>query len=179
MSNQVILWSMLIIPWFTLLFMKKKEIMYYMPVAFLSMSASALIHDMGLRLEFWFLIETAYPFYQLEPYLFGFLPVLTIWVFKFTYKRFWVYMITNLLLDIGFSYFFLNVFLPSKRILSLGIPPYYVLMINIFHALLLYSYQFWQDKALVLLDEKSNILPGLHPVATKPLPKDPKDKDDE
>jgi hypothetical protein len=157
-----------------MLFMKKEDVKYYMPVAFVSMSASAVIHDMGIRLGFWYLKETAFPFSQLTPYLFGFLPVLTMWVFKFTYRHFWAFMITNLILDIGFCFFFLNSFLPSKEILSLGVPPYQVLIITTFHALLLYSYQIWQDDALVSHSEKPNILPNLKPAAAKLLSEDRK-----
>lgn len=145
MTNQLILWATLIVPWLTLFFMPKEDIKRWMPAALLSMTTSAIIHDMGIRLGFWFVLETAYPYSQLTPYLFGLVPALTIWVFNFTYRNFWVYMATNLILDIGFCYVFLGMILPRLGILTLGIPPYGVLLINMLHATLLYGYQIWQE----------------------------------
>ena len=141
MSNQVILWSMLIVPWLTLLFMPREETKRYMPVALFATVTSAIIHDAGITLGFWTVGETAFPLHRLTTYIFGLMPVLTLWVFKLTYGRFWLYMVTNTILDIGFNFQFLNVFLPSRGILTLDVPPLQALPITLVHAVMLYGYQ--------------------------------------
>jgi len=95
---------MLILPWFTLFFMKRGEIKRYMPVALFAIVLTTIIHDIGITLGFWVVQEAAFPFNEMMPYFYGLIPVLTIWIFKFTNGRFWVYMVTNAILDLGFYF---------------------------------------------------------------------------
>lgn len=60
--NQIILWSMFIVPWLTLFFMKKEEVRRYIPVALFAAATSVIIHDVGLRLGFWVIQDVAFPF---------------------------------------------------------------------------------------------------------------------
>jgi hypothetical protein len=105
------------------------------------------------------------------PYFYGFMPVLTIWVFKFTYGRFWMYMVTNTILDIGFNFFLLNYFLPSRGIMDFNISPFMSLPITLMHAVVIYGYQMWQDG--ILLSTKNIVNNNIQPVAAKPLSKQP------
>jgi hypothetical protein len=178
-SNQVILWSMLILPWFTLLFLKKEEIKYYMPVGIFAGFTSAIISEVGVTLGFWVNQETIYPLSQIMPFDIGLNVVLTIWVFKYTYRRFWVYLIVNTILDIGFSFFLFNQIFSSRGILYLvGISPFQSLLITLTHALLLYGYQIWQEDALLVHEKSCSFSANLHPAATKPLPEDHGNKAD-
>jgi hypothetical protein len=179
MSNQVILWSMLILPWLTFLFLKKEDIKYYMPVGIFAGFTSAIISEIGITLGFWVNQETIYPLSQIMPFDIGLNVVLTILVFKFTYRRFWIYLVVNTILDIGFSFFLFNQFLSSKGILYLvGISPFQLLLINLTHALLLYGYQLWQEDALLLSEKSFSFSTTLHPAATKPLSEDHENKTD-
>ena len=147
--------------------MNKKEVKHWMPVAMVALVLTIIIHDVGTTLGFWATRESTFPFYQLTPYFFGTMPVLTIWVFKFTYGRFLTYMVTNLILDIGFNFFLLNYFLPSRDIINFNISPFLSLPITLIHAVVIYGYQMWQDN--VLFDAKHIIDNNIQPATAKPL----------
>jgi hypothetical protein len=175
MSNQWISWSMLIVPWLTLFFMPRRDIKRWMPVALLASVTSTMIADIGTALGFWAVREAAFPFNQMLPMSYGAMPVLTMWVFKFTYGRLWAYMITNIILDVGFSFFLLNSFLPGRGILDLLVSPVLALAITLMHAILLYGYQMWQDEPAASANRDDAPI-SLQPAAAKPLDKDKQDK---
>ena len=170
MSNSIIMWSMFFIPWLSLFFMKKEEVKRWMPVTVFAVLLTTIIHDIGTTLGFWATREAPFPFNQMLPYYFGTMPVLTMWVFKFTYGRFWPYMVTNTILDIGFNFFLLNYFLPSRGVFEFNISPLSSLPITIMHAVVIYGYQMWQDDVFART-ERISASPKLHPTAAKPLPK--------
>jgi len=148
--------------------MKKEEVKRWMPVAMFAIVLTTIIHDVGTTLGFWATQESTFPFDQMLPYYYGTMPVLTIWVFKFTYGYFGMYFVTNTILDIGFNYFLLNYFLPSRGILDFNISPLPSVLITLMHAVLIYGYQTWQDD--ILLHTKNIIISHIQPAAAKPLP---------
>jgi hypothetical protein len=154
--------------------MKKEEIKHWMPVAMFAVVLTTIIHDVGTTLGFWSTRESAFPFYQMMPYYYGFMPVLTLWVFKFTYGQFWRYLIINTILDIGFNFFLLNYFLPSRGIFDFNLSPVLSLPITLMHAIVIYGYQMWQDD--ILLSTKNIIHNNMHPAAAKPLSNQQKDE---
>ncbi|QDR80312.1 hypothetical protein [Sporomusa termitida] len=177
MSNSFIMWSLTIVPWLSLFFMKKNEIKHWMPVATFAVVLTTIIGDIGIRLGFWATRESIYPFAQMLPYAFGIMPVLTIWVFKFTYERFWLYMVTNTILDIGFNFFLLNYFLSSRGIIDINISPFLSLPITLMHAVVIYGYQRWQDD--VLLSTRNVAEYKCQPAAAKPFANLPKDEEND
>lgn len=180
MHNQVISWSMFIIPWLTLFFMKREDIKRYMPVGLWAIVSTTIIHDVGVTLGFWTVLKAAFPLNEMLPYFYGTMPVLTMWVIKFTYGRFWLYVLTNTVLDIGFAFFILNRFFPSMGIYKLvGISPFGVLAINYLHMVALYIYQMWQEGIFAHSERSTDLLTNLQPAAAKPLPDDHNDKTDD
>ncbi|BBB90191.1 MAG TPA: hypothetical protein PKA28_06490 [Methylomusa anaerophila] len=163
MSNSFIMWLLTLVPWLTLFFMKKEEIKRWMPVAMFAVVLATIIGDIGIRLGVWATREPTFPFSQILPFFYGVMPVLTIWVFKFTYRHFWPYMITNLILDVVFNFFILGYFLPGRGIVDFNISPLLSLPITLLHAVVIYGYQMWQDEALLNTDSftKYNIKPAV------------------
>jgi hypothetical protein len=154
-------------PWLSLFFMKKEEIKRWMPVAMFALVLTVIIHDVGTTLGFWATRESIFPFHQMMPYYFGTMPVLTMWVFKFTYGRFGMYFIINTILDIGFNFFLLNYLLPNRGIFDFYISPLLSLPITLMHAVVIYGYQLWQDG--VPLDAKNRVASSMQPAVAKPL----------
>ena len=178
MTNQVFSWFTFVAPWFTLVFMKREDIKRYMPVALLAAVLTTIIHDIGIGLGFWVVRDNAYPLYEMLPYFFALIPVITLWIFKFTNGSLWIYIITNLILDIGFVFIFLGNLLPARGIYALiGITRPQVLLINVAHFTLLYIYQKWQEGELLPVKEKS-FSPNLHSAVAKPLLQHNRDKED-
>jgi len=177
LSNQVIHWSMLIVPLLTLFFMKKEEINRYVPVAVFATVLTMIILDIGITLGIWVVRESVFPFNEIFPYYLGTMPVLAMWVFKFTNGRFWAYMTTNLILDIGFNFFLLDYFLPIRGMFSfVGISPLQGLTITLAHAVLIYGYQMWHERVFSLRVKQTNTPVKLQ-AAAKPLPEEESDKE--
>ncbi|WP_245867927.1 hypothetical protein SPSIL_009940 [Sporomusa silvacetica DSM 10669] len=176
MSNQVILWTMLILPWITLFFMKKEDIKRFMPVGLLTAVTSAIIVESGITLRLWETQETIYPLNQMMPYVYGLSPVLSMWIMKYTYGRFVIYMVTNIILDIGFSY----IFLPSLD--NRGIfhfvraTPLVAYLPTIPHTAVLYAYQIWQEGIYVRTERLQQASVILQPGVAKYLDKDKQDE---
>lgn len=169
MSNQAIHWSLFIVPWLTLFLVKKEDIKRYMPVALLATVLATIIHDVGITLGLWTLKETVFPFNEMTPYLYGAILVAILWVFKFTYGHLGKYALTSLIVHIFLNFLFLNIFLPSRGILILNVSPFLTLPITLIHAVLLYSYQVWQE-GIFSRSESPSYSSSLQPAAAKPLP---------
>lgn len=154
--------------------MKKEEVKRWMPVAMFAVVLTTIIHDVGTTLGFWATRESTFPFYEMMPYYYGTMPVLTIWIFKFTYARFGMYLVANTILDIGFNFFLLSYFLPIRGILNFNISPFSSVLITLMHAVVIYGYQIWQDD--ILLNTKNIIVNNIQPAAAKPLPTQQEDE---
>jgi len=178
MSNQLLSWAIFVVPWLTLVFMKKEDIRRYMPVALLAIVLTTIIHDVGIRFGFWVVEEAAYPMAEMLPYFYGLIPVLTMWIFRFTNGHILAYVITNIILDIGFVYSLLGSIFPARGIYALvGITRFQVLLINLVHFTLLYIYQKWQEGELVPV-MKNLLSPAPQSAAAKPLVRDKDNRND-
>lgn len=169
MSNQTILWGMLLAPWLTLIFMPGKDVKRFMPVGLLTAVTSAIIYESGITLMFWGAGETLFPLKQTSTFIYGALPAFAMWIFKYTYGRFWTYVVTNAIFDIGFAYILLP-WLVSRGIMS-SVNSHTVYLINIGHEMVLYGYQMWQDDPC-LKYTRAGFKKNPQPVAAKPLPED-------
>lgn len=169
MSNQVILWSSIILPWFTLFFMKKEEIKRYMPVALFGVVIVAIFSELAFALNFWNVKESVFPFYHVAPLAFGLFPVGILWIYKLTYNRFIYFMALNMLIDFILIYV-LDPWITRRGILELvNITSLELYVVDLLIAAVLYGYQMWQEDVLIPY-EKSASPHAFQPAAAKPLP---------
>ncbi|MEA4926973.1 MAG: hypothetical protein VB084_16930 [Syntrophomonadaceae bacterium] len=166
MSAQTIAWSVIVLPWLTLFLMKKEDVKRFLPVALFTVVSSAIIYESGITFNMWSTRETAYPLSQMLPSIYGAFPVLTMWVFKFTYDRFWSYLATNAVLDIVWAYVIFPWFVASGILVFLK-SNIYAFILTICHAILVYGYQIWQEDKLVPAVRRI-FSPRIQPAATKP-----------
>lgn len=146
MSNQVIVWSILILPWFSLFLLKKDEIRRFMPLALFTMVVTSIVMEAGIRLNLWQIRETIFPLNQTLSYIYGLAPVVAIWVFKYTYGRFWRYMAVDAVFNLGFAFLF-TPWLANRGIKDLYTSRWSLFLIVTALSLLLYLYQMWQENA--------------------------------
>ncbi|MTV50958.1 hypothetical protein GJ688_18745 [Heliobacillus mobilis] len=140
MSNQVFSWILLIVPWLTILFMKEEDRKRYIPSALFTAVTSGIIYQLGMIANLWYFGDVNFPVI-----MYGLFSIAAIWVLKFTYGRFWAYIITNAILDLGFA-FLLFPWFGRREIIGVG--PWtglFVYSINFFHSALIYGFQLWQD----------------------------------
>ena len=167
MSNQVILWSMLIMPWMTIFFMKKENIKRYMPVALFTAITAAIIFESGITLRMWSIRETIFPLNQMITATYGAIPALTLLIFRFTYGRLWLYVLTNAIVDFGFAYIVIP-WLVSRGIIGFLNSSLQVFLINFVQQFVLYGYQMWQEEIFVRSERTVSL--NLQPAVAKPLP---------
>lgn len=87
--------------------------------------------------------ETAYPLYDIMPFDIGLNMVITMWIFKFTYRKFGLYLITNIISDVIFAFFLFQIYFPNKGMMHLvGISPFQTFLIAIMLALVIYLIKF-------------------------------------
>jgi len=71
-SNQVLLWGTLIVPWLSLFFMPKEEVKRYIAAGLLATLLSIIVTETGIRHRWWAILETTYPFAVIPTYcIFG------------------------------------------------------------------------------------------------------------
>ncbi|VBB07271.1 Hypothetical protein LUCI_2515 [Lucifera butyrica] len=172
-SNQAILWSMLVVPWLTLFFMKRQEIKHWMPAALFVIATNTIIVDVGVTWHIWETHENVYPLSEMISFVYGALPVGAMWILKYTYGRFWLYTAVQLagslvliwlvqpLLHIRGIFVYVD---HNNALAGIG-----AFATTVVHLLLVYLYQMWQDEGLVPAEPQKSIA-GLQPVAAKPLP---------
>ena len=140
MSNQVIILLMFIVPWLTLFFIGKQNLNRFMSAGLFTAVSSGVIYQFGIIFKFWYFKEISFPLI-----MYGTLPVAAMWVLKFTYGRYWIYTLTNAILDLGFAFVMFPWF-GGREILGTG--PWtslIVYVINFIHAALIYGYQVWRE----------------------------------
>lgn len=172
MSNQVLLWSMLILPWLSLFFMSKENIKRWMPVALFSAITSVLAVELGENLGWFIYGEISSPLRTPSYIIFGSNMVVTMWVFRFLYGKFKQYILIDTILNFGFIYLIHVYFLGSRGLFhEVGITPLVNALIVTFAGVLAYGYQMWQEEIFVRSEIKSATYSlNLQPAATKPLP---------
>jgi len=178
MSNQVLLWSMVIIPWLSLFFMKKEDIRRFMPAGLFSSFLLVILQEAGVANNWWYFQETIYPFAVFTPFTESVDIILPMWVLKYTYGYFWRYILVQSVGNVGFFFVLLPLF-ASRGIMSwpasAGLIAFIFSMgINLF----VYRFQMWQQ-GVFDYSEKTEASMVLRPAASKPLLKDSEDKDDE
>lgn len=149
MLSKVVLWIILIGPWLTLFFLKREDIKRFMPVAILASFLMVLYNLIAHNQNHWIIKVSILPW--LKPAfasgVLGAFLVITIWIFHFTYGKFWIYLITNIVLDFMFAIFPLHYLLQEKlKIYQLvNITPWGRFGIFVALSIIMYGYHSWLE----------------------------------
>jgi type IV secretory pathway VirB2 component (pilin) len=147
-ANKLILWGMLIIPWFSLLIMNKDTIKRFTPVAILSALLVTVTHEAAYSLGWWEQLNTIVPWGEITnvSYVYGMFAVGTYWIFYFSYGTFWRYFLLNTVVD-GVWLIFIPPFFKQRHIWVLDrMNEWSLLVICLIIAVILYGYQYWQEQ---------------------------------
>ncbi|WP_066050785.1 hypothetical protein [Robertmurraya korlensis] len=151
--NQVILWGLFIGPWFTLLFIGNMHLKRFLPVALLVTVINTIIYQAAYHFNWW----REMPLFKWDkianiPWVYSAYLVATIWIFRLTYGRFIIYMITNLLLDGGYIYGWYPI--QQKLGMASGdMSPHITFAIMIAVSLIIYLFQVWYEKDYKIHEE--------------------------
>ncbi|WP_052487924.1 hypothetical protein [Gordoniibacillus kamchatkensis] len=144
---KLILWLMFLIPWASLLFMDRASIRKYMPVALLATVLNSIVNQLAWTYHWWTFNMTLFPWDKTMPLftVYGVFLVGTMWIFRFTFRKFWVFFIVNMLVD-AFYGFGLTVLLNTMGVRSNGtITPIQNLLLMTCIGLILYAFQLWYE----------------------------------
>lgn len=147
--GKFILLAMLILPWLTFIFINKHSLKRFMPVAILASLLVTIIFEIGYVNEWWKVQTELVPWDEITsvPLTYGVFLVGTIWIFHFTFdKKFWVYMLTNILTDGFYSFIALNILIRFGIYKLVNMGNLGIFMLMIFLAVIIYPYQKWQDR---------------------------------
>lgn len=179
MSNQLLLWSMLILPWLTLFIMPVKDVKRYISVGLLSGFMSILVSEAGVANGWWYFRETTYPLAMMSSYTYGLFPIVPMWIFKFTYGHIWLYTTVEIIFNAIFSFFVLPWF-SIRGFLDFNAGSIAFILASTL-AIINYRFQMWQE-GIFIRSETTNFSSNLNPAAAKPLPDNRNDdpsKDDQ
>lgn len=154
MSNQAILWGAIIVPWLTLLFMPKGDVKRYIAAGFLSTILCIIVTETGIRHVWWVIRETTYPLSVIPTYTYGLFPVMPMWLLKYVYGRFGLYLAVDTVFNIVFAYFILPWF-GGRGIIDFDAS----LIVFIFEsiiAIIIYSFQIWQEGIFARTTKQAN-----------------------
>lgn len=175
MNNQLILWSMMLLPWLTLFLMKRDDLKRFMPVGLLGAITSMIAAEAGISLKLWAIRETIFPLSLILPHRLGLAPVVTIWLFKFAYGKFWRYIAVDAILNLVYTFIFAP-WLATRGIWANINGTYLsIYLIVTIDGLLLYIYQMWHENALVPAVKKP-FSRKLQPAVSKPTFEDENNK---
>ena len=148
MLNKIILWSSFLGPWLTLFFMKKDAIKRYMPVTVFTALMATITSEMAYTYSWWKHTDVivAWGYITNPSFIYGLFAVLTLWIFYFTSRSFWLYLTVNIAFN-AFQWFFLIrwTFVALGIFEYVNITPFQVFVMGIFQALLIYGYHKWQE----------------------------------
>ena len=167
-NNQTLLWASFIFSWLSVFFLKKAEIKRYMPVALFGGLVATIVIEMGITLHWWATKETVFPLVNMPIFNYGSFLVGILWIFKFTYKRFWLFLATNAIIDFILTEP-LDKWFVSRGILELyDITSFQLFFLATGNAIILYCYQLWQEGEASPF-KRLNFSPNVQPIASKPL----------
>lgn len=171
MSNQTLFWASLIFSWLSALFLKKEDLRRFVPVSLFCGLVFTFIFESGITLHWWSVKESFFPLVNLPIFLYGAYFIGTIWIFKYTYGHFWLFLITNIILDYILIFFLIDWFI-QRGVWEAYISYSQVLLITTALAILIYGYQMWQEGQTGLVSMPNVVQPAI----SKPLNEDNQDE---
>ncbi|WP_408006417.1 hypothetical protein ACJROX_17125 [Pseudalkalibacillus sp. A8] len=146
--DRLVIWSTFLIPWISLIFLNRLSIRRYMPVALLTAVLNTILAQLAWHYNWWKFKETLFAWDKIAPLftVYSIFIVGTIWIFYFTFRKFWVYLIVNIIIDLFYGVVFVRI-LNKLEIRENGIiSPIQNLLLMTAIAFILYLYQIWQEK---------------------------------
>lgn len=92
-------------PWLSVIKLGKSSFMRYLPTIVFSNLVIALISELSREFKWWKVKKPIFPKLATDvSFTFGPFTILNFWIFKLTYKKFWLYVLTNIFADYLFAY---------------------------------------------------------------------------
>ncbi|HBP64162.1 MAG TPA: hypothetical protein DD730_07800 [Desulfosporosinus sp.] len=145
---QLLSWILLIAPWFLLIPLDSKRVRHFLSVAFFTVFLSTIHWQMAEVWGWWTVLNNVFFLTNISSFTYGFLPVVTILVFYFTYPNVWLFFGANIIID-AFQVFIISPFFFERfglyKMNSMSNFWFFLLILSLVP--IIYIYQRWYDKA--------------------------------
>jgi hypothetical protein len=148
--TQIILWATLICPWAVLFFLNVKRVKRFLSVAFFTITLTSIFWQIAKVYDWWRIIENLPFLTHISAFNYGLLPVATILVFYYTFRKPLLFFGTNLVID-AIQAFLISPFLFEKyklyelvNMTNLGL-----FLLIIAYIPVIYVYQLWYERHFI------------------------------
>jgi len=97
--GQLLSWILLIAPWFILIPLDSKRVKHFSSVVFFTIFLDTIYWQMADVWGWWTVTNNVFFLKNIPSFTYGFLPVITILIFYFTYKNVWLFFGANIIID--------------------------------------------------------------------------------
>jgi hypothetical protein len=154
MFNQALLWTLLIAPWFLLLFLEKNRRKKFLPAGLFASLVLTFIFQIGDKFQWWKITENIILLSNTTTLVYGLYLVGTIIILYLTYHSFRLYMLTNLVIDSILAFGIGKWFQHLGLYQLININSFGVLILALIIALLIYIFQKWLDPVFIQNDTR-------------------------
>lgn len=151
-TSKAIQYAFLVLPWFSLIFIKKENIRRYTPVVIITALIVTITHEIAYSQKWWILPDFITPWGNITGicYTYGAFLVGTLWIFHLTFKKFWLYALVNLVVDWLWAYPIIHFFESWNIFQYVNFREWNVWMLAFSQALVVYLFQMWFEKTFEL-----------------------------
>ncbi|MCY8231752.1 hypothetical protein [Priestia endophytica] len=148
--SKALLLLMIILPWFSVSLLGKDAFKRFLPAGLFISLVVHIVNFIAKKRRWWWWFEAISPKVTwVIPFTWGPFLVGSMWILKWTYGKFFHYILLNLIIDGAFTYglvYYFQKFGMFSLVRMKKIQLMYVFMVD---ALLLYCFQFFKEKLLV------------------------------
>jgi hypothetical protein len=145
--TQIILWATFICPWAVLFFLDAKRMKRYLSVAFFIITLTSIFWQVGQIYDWWRIIENLPFLTNISAFNYGLLPVTTVLVFYYTFRKPLLFFGSNLVID-AIQAFLISPFLFEKFRLyeMVNMSNFGLFLLIIAYVPVIYFYQIWYER---------------------------------
>ncbi|WP_436371597.1 hypothetical protein [Cytobacillus sp. BC1816] len=99
------MYLLLVLPWLTVEKLGKNTLLRFLPTIIFSDLVIALISELSQKLKWWKVRNPLFPNLATDvSFVFGPFTIINFWIFKLTFNKFWLYLLTNIFADYLFAF---------------------------------------------------------------------------
>ncbi|XQY92705.1 hypothetical protein ACNRWW_04615 [Metabacillus sp. HB246100] len=105
MKEKIKMYLLLILPWLSIFKLGRKSFLRFLPTIVFSDLVIALVSELSKKLKWWKVRYPIFPKLATDvSFVFGPFTIINLWIFKLTFRRFWLYLMSNIVADYLFAY---------------------------------------------------------------------------
>ncbi|MFB6469067.1 hypothetical protein ACE38V_20145 [Cytobacillus sp. Hz8] len=132
--------------------MKREGIKRYIPVTIFTALLVTIIYELAYTYKWWELKVTIVPWGYITnvSYAYGSFLIGTMWIFYFTFKKFWLFLVANIIAD-GIDAFLIREFMELRGIIHyINLSNWNLFIVMVALSLIAFGFQVWQEKTFKL-----------------------------